>query len=171
MDNDLTIKQAREAAAHPPGPRPPARAAGAVPRVILGDWLCWVLSGMWGGREWWDPPAAAGRVRGEGSAEMRPGARKAAGGDGYASRMNWGGWGALWGARGTIAGLFRGLRCRLRRIRSSTRRWKRAAFAPLDGNATLGSSGRTADCASSPRERTDGCAVVCADPSPDELTA
>ena len=118
MDNDLTIKQAREAAAHPPGPRPPARAAGAVPRVILGDWLCWVLSGMWGGREWWDPPAAAGRVRGEGSAEMRPGARKAAGGDGYASRMNWGGWGALWGARGTIAGLFRGLRCRLRSIRS-----------------------------------------------------
>ena len=75
--------------------------------MILGDWLCWVLSGMWGGREWWDPPAAAGRVRGEGSAEMRPGARKAAGGDGYASRMNWGGWGALWGARGTIAGFSR----------------------------------------------------------------
>ena len=118
MDNDLTIHQAREAAAHPPGPRPPARAAGAVPRVILGDWLCWVLSGMWGGREWWDPPAAAARVRGEGSAEMRPGARKAAGGDGYPSRMNWVGWGALWGARGTIAGLFRGLRCRLTRIRT-----------------------------------------------------
>ena len=64
------------------------------------------------------PPAAAARVRGEGSAEMRPGARKAAGGDGYPSRMNWGGWGALWGARGTIAGLFRGLRCRLKRKRS-----------------------------------------------------
>ena len=122
MDNDLTIPQAREAAAHPPGPRPPARAAGAVPRVILGDWLCWVLSGMWGGREWWDPPAAAARVRGEGSAEMRPGARKAAGGDGYPSRMNWGGWGALWGARGTIAGLFRGLRCRLTRFRSVSHR-------------------------------------------------
>ena len=118
MDNDLTIKQAREAAAHPPGPRPPARAAGAVPRVILGDWLCWVLSGMWGGREWWDPPAAAARVRGEGSAEMRPGARKAAGGDGYPSRMNWGGWGALWGARGTIAGLFMCLRSRLTRKRT-----------------------------------------------------
>ena len=122
MDNDLTIKQARGAAAHPPGPRPPARAAGAVPRVILGDWLCWVLSGMWGGREWWDPPAAAARVRGEGSAEMRPGARKAAGGDGYPSRMNWGGWGALWGARGTIAGLFRGLRCRLTRTNRGKRR-------------------------------------------------
>ena len=118
MDNDLTIKQAREAAAHPPGPRPPARAAGAVPRVILGDWLCWVLSGMWGGREWWDPPAAAGRVRGEGSAEMRPGARKAAGGDGYPSRMNWGGWGALWGARGGGGGLFSCFDCRLTRIRS-----------------------------------------------------
>ena len=119
MDNDLTIPQAREAAAHPPGPRPPARAAGAVPRVILGDWLCWVLSGMWGGREWWDPPAAAGRVRGEGSAEMRPGARKAAGGDGYASRMNWGGWGALWGARGGGGGLFSCFDCSLTRIRSS----------------------------------------------------
>lgn len=91
--------------------------------MILGDWLCWVLSGMWGGREWWDPPAAAARVRGEGSAEMRPGARKAAGGDGYSSRMNWGGWGALWGARGTIAGLFRGLRCRLTRIRTGTCAW------------------------------------------------
>ena len=116
MDNDLTIKQAREAAAHPPGPRPPARAAGAVPRVILGDWLCWVLSGMWGGREWWDPPAAAARVRGEGSAEMRPGARKAAGGDGYPSRMNWGGWGALWGARGGGGGLFSCFDCRLTRF-------------------------------------------------------
>ena len=84
--------------------------------MILGDWLCWVLSGMWGGREWWDPPAAAARVRGEGSAEMRPGARKAAGGDGYPSRMNWGGWGALWGARGTIAGLFMCLRSRLTRF-------------------------------------------------------
>ena len=122
MDNDLTIPQAREAAAHPPGPRPPARAAGAVPRVILGDWLCWVLSGMWGGREWWDPPAAAARVRGEGSAEMRPGARKAAGGDGYPSRMNWGGWGALWGARGTIAGLFMCLRSRLTRKRTPAKR-------------------------------------------------
>ena len=116
MDNDLTIKQAREAAAHPPGPRPPARAAGAVPRVILGDWLCWVLSGMWGGREWWDPPAAAARVRGEGSAEMRPGARKAAGGDGYPSRMNWGGWGVLWGARGGGGGLFSCFDCRLTRF-------------------------------------------------------
>ena len=86
--------------------------------MILGDWLCWVLSGMWGGREWWDPPAAAARVRGEGSAEMRPGARKAAGGDGYPSRMNWGGWGALWGARGGGGGLFSCFDCRLTRIRT-----------------------------------------------------
>ena len=89
--------------------------------MILGDWLCWVLSGMWGGREWWDPPAAAARVRGEGSAEMRPGARKAAGGDGYPSRMNWGGWGALWGARGGGGGLFSCFDCRLRRIWSNQR--------------------------------------------------
>ena len=121
MDTILTIQQAREAAHHPPGPGPPrsARASRTIPRPSLGDWLCWVLSGMWGGREWWDPPAAAARVRGEGSAEMRPGARKAAGGDGYLSHMNWGGWGALWGARGGGGGLFSCFDSRLMRFLTS----------------------------------------------------
>ena len=47
---------------------------------------------------------------------MRPGARKAAGGDGYPSRMNWGGWDAPWGARGGGGGLFSCFDCRLTRF-------------------------------------------------------
>ena len=49
--------------------------------MILGDWLCWVLSGMWGGREWWDPPAAAPRVgeaRGAQKCDPGPGKRPGA---------------------------------------------------------------------------------------------
>ena len=87
-----------------------------------------------GGREWWDPPAAARRVRGEGSAEMRPGARKAAGGDGYAPRKNWGGRGALWGARGGGGGLFSCFDCRLTRIRSRLNKRGRVLKALVVGD-------------------------------------
>ena len=65
-------------------------------------------------------PPRRGRARARrGGAEIRPGARKAAGGDGYPSRMNWGGWGALWGARGGGGGLFSCFDCRLTRIRAA----------------------------------------------------
>ena len=108
MDNDLTIPQAREAAAHPPGPRPPARAAGAVPRVILGDWLCWVLSGMWG--VWFQGGPRGSRMVGpprRGRARARRGERRNATRGPESGRGRWvsithelgGGWGALWGAR------------------------------------------------------------------------